>query len=71
MLNDMNETGAILNAAWIVGCAATFGSQMGLIMSIGSEYIPAFLTAKLACGLTALAAGMAYTWHGRRGWLEK
>lgn len=71
MLNDMNETGAILNAAWIVGCAAMFGSQMGLIMSIGSEYIPAFLTAKLACGLTALAAGMAYTWHGRRGRLEK
>lgn len=70
MLNDMNETGAILNAAWIVGCAATFGSQMGLIMSIGSEYIPAFLTAKFACGFTALAAAIFYTWHANKNKAE-
>ena len=61
MMKDMGKRGVVLNAAWIVSCAAVFGSQMGLIMGIGMEYLPAFLAGKLLSGMAALAVGLLYT----------
>lgn len=60
-MKDMKKRGIVINAAWITCCAALFGSQLGLVMSIGQEYVVPYLAGKSAAGLTALAAAVILT----------
>lgn len=60
-MKNMDKRGIVINAAWISCCAALFGSQLGLVMSIGQEYIVPYLAGKSAAGLTALAAAIILT----------
>lgn len=60
-MKDMNKRGIVINAAWITCCAALFGSQLGLVMSIGQEYVAPYLAGKLGAGVTALALSIILT----------
>jgi ethanolamine transporter len=65
MMKDMDEKGVVINSAWIVCCAASLGSQMGLVLSFGTQYIGPYLTAKFASGFTALALAFFLTRNRR------
>ena len=53
----MNWKGKILNAAFAVSGAFTFGGQLGYVSSVSPENINPFIFGKLAAGITSL--GMA------------
>lgn len=67
MMRGMTKKGIVINAAWIVGCAAVFGSQMGMLMGINKEYLMPFIVGKLCTAFVGLAAALFYT----RGWKEE
>lgn len=60
-MKEMKKRGIVINAAWITCCAALFGSQLGLVMSIGQEYVIPYLAGKSAAGLTAFVASIVLT----------
>lgn len=55
---NMNWKGKILNGAFAVSGAFTFGGQLGYISSVAPEYVNPFIIGKLAAGLSAL--GVAF-----------
>ena len=55
---EMNWKGKILNAAFAVSGAFTFGGQLGYISSVSPENINPFIIGKLAAGIASL--GIAY-----------
>lgn len=64
-MKDMEKKGMVINTAWIVTCAATLGSQMGLVISMVPDALPAFLTAKFTSGAAAVAVAALYTARSR------
>jgi len=60
-MKNMKKRGIVINAAWLTCCAALFGSQLGLVMSIGQDYVVPYIAAKLGAGITALAASIVLT----------
>lgn len=61
MMRKMDPRGIVVNAAWIVCCAATCGGQLGLVLSVRPQYAGPFLTAKFGAGLCALALAFYMT----------
>lgn len=55
---NMNWKGKILNGAFAVSGAFTFGGQLGYISSVAPEYVNPFILGKMAAGLGALGVGM-------------
>lgn len=55
---NMNWKGKILNGAFAVSGAFTFGGQLGYISSVAPQYINPFIIGKLAAGLSALGVGI-------------
>ncbi|CAK7060247.1 ethanolamine utilization protein EutH [Tissierella sp. P1] len=52
--DKMNEKGKILNAAFAVSGAFTFGGQLGYISSVSPETVNPFIISKLAAGISAI-----------------
>ncbi|CAK7033664.1 ethanolamine utilization protein EutH [Tissierella sp.] len=52
--DKMNEKGKVLNAAFIVSGAFTFGGQLGYISSVSPETINPFIVSKLVGGISAI-----------------
>ena len=52
--DKMNEKGKILNAAFAVSGAFTFGGQLGYISSVSPDSINPFIVSKLVAGLSAI-----------------
>lgn len=55
---NMNWKGKILNGAFAVSGAYTFGGQLGYISSVAPDYVNPFIIGKMAAGLAALGLGM-------------
>ena len=52
--DKMNNKGKVLNAAFAVSGAYTFGGQLGYIASVSSEAVNPFIISKLVAGITAI-----------------
>lgn len=52
--DKMNEKGKILNAAFTVSGAFTFGGQLGYISSVSPETVNPFIASKIAAGISAI-----------------
>lgn len=52
--DKMNEKGKILNAAFAVSGAFTFGGQLGYISSISPKSVSPFIVSKLVAGISAI-----------------
>jgi len=52
--DKMNEKGKVLNAAFAVSGAFTFGGQLGYISSVAPDSINPFIVSKLVAGLSAI-----------------
>lgn len=52
--DKMNEKGKILNAAFAVSGAFTFGGQLGYISSVSPESVNPFIVSKLVSGVSAI-----------------
>lgn len=52
--DKMNEKGKILNAAFAVSGAFTFGGQLGYISSVSPETVNPFIVSKLTAGISAI-----------------
>ncbi len=52
--DKMNEKGKILNAAFAVSGAFTFGGQLGYISSVSPEAVNPFIVSKLTAGISAI-----------------
>lgn len=52
--NEMNWKGKIINAAFAVSGAFTFGGQLGYVSAVSSESVNPFVIGKLAAGLSSL-----------------
>lgn len=55
---NMNWKGKILNGAFAVSGAFTFGGQLGYISSVAPEYTNPFIVGKLVAGIAALGVGV-------------
>lgn len=55
VFEDMNWKGKILNAAFAVSGAFTFGGQLGYISSVSPETVNSFIVGKLVAGISGLA----------------
>ncbi len=55
---NMNWKGKILNGAFAVSGAFTFGGQLGYVASVAPEYVNPFIVGKLAAGISALGVGL-------------
>ena len=56
--DNMNDKGKVLNAAFAVSGAFTFGGQLGYISSISNSYTNPFIIAKLVSGFSAIIVAM-------------
>lgn len=54
--DKMSNKGKVLNAAFAVSGAYTFGGQLGYISSVSSKAINPFITSKLVAGIFAIMA---------------
>lgn len=52
--DKMNSKGKILNAAFVVSAAYTFGGQLGYISSVSNEAVNPFIISKLVAGILAI-----------------
>ncbi|WP_353095061.1 ethanolamine utilization protein EutH [Tissierella praeacuta] len=52
--NKMNEKGKIINAAFVVSGAFTFGGQLGYISSVSKDAVNPFIASKLVAGVSAI-----------------
>jgi ethanolamine transporter len=52
--SEMNEKGKILNAAFAVSGAFTFGGQLGYVSAVSPENVNPFIIGKLAAGIASL-----------------
>lgn len=52
--HEMNWKGKILNAAFAVSGAYVFGGQLGYVTSVAPQAVNAFITGKLAAGVTSI-----------------
>lgn len=52
--DKMNQKGKILNAAFAVSGAFTFGGQLGYISSVSPEAVNPFIASKLVAGISAI-----------------
>lgn len=52
--DKMNDKGKVLNAAFAVSGAFTFGGQLGYISSVSPDNVNAFIVAKLVGGISAV-----------------
>jgi ethanolamine transporter len=52
--DKMDEKGKIINAAFVVSGAFTFGGQLGYIASISSQMVTPFILAKLSAGISGI-----------------
>lgn len=52
--DKMNSKGKILNAAFAVSGAFTFGGQLGYISSVAPDMVNSYITSKLTAGFTAI-----------------
>lgn len=52
--DKMNDKGKVLNAAFAVSGAFTFGGQLGYISSVSPQNVNAFIVAKLVGGISAI-----------------
>lgn len=69
--NDMNWKGKILNAAFAVSGAFTFGGQLGYVSSVSPEIANSFIAGKLAAGITAMAVALLIIkYEGRKEGME-
>ncbi len=61
MMDKMNKKGIVLNSAFAVSGAFTFGSHLAFTMAFNSEYILPVLVGKLVAGFTSLlVAGFVF-----------
>lgn len=56
--DKMNKKGKILNAAFAVSGAFTFGGQLGYISSVAPEFVNPFIMGKLTAGMSAILLGL-------------
>ena len=56
--NEMNWKGKILNAAFAVSGAYTFGGQLGYISSVSPESVNPFIVGKITSGIAALCVAV-------------
>jgi ethanolamine transporter len=54
MFKDMDDKGKIINSAFTVSAAFTFGGQFGFIAGVEKEMIIPVVTGKVIAGLSAL-----------------
>jgi ethanolamine transporter len=55
MMKDMDEKGAVLNAAFSVSAAFVFGSHLGFTMGINSTFVAPMVVGKIISGIAAVA----------------
>lgn len=60
LTKEMNRKGLVLNGAWSVACAGTFGSQMSFIMNVRPEMLDEFVISKMIAGAFALLVSILY-----------
>jgi ethanolamine transporter len=61
MMKDMDNRGKVLNSAFAVSAAFTFGDHLGYTAGIGEQsLIFAMIVGKLVAGITAVAVAMAF-----------
>jgi len=58
MMKDMDEKGALLNAAFSVSAAFTFAGHLAFTMAFDASHIPAMILAKLVAGILALLVAL-------------
>ena len=54
MIKDMNPRGKVLNSAWLVCAAATFGAHLGFTASVAPSMISTLIVGKISAGLIAM-----------------
>lgn len=61
MVKDMNYRGKVVNIAFSVSAAFTFGDHLGFTAGFAPELLPAVIIGKLAGGISALAVALWLT----------
>jgi ethanolamine transporter len=60
MMKDMNNRGKVLNCAFAVSAAFTFGDHLGFTAGVEPQLIFAMIVGKLVAGFTAVAVAMLF-----------
>ena len=60
-VKDMNYRGKVVNIAFSVSAAFTFGDHLGFTAGFAPEILPAVIIGKLAGGISALAVALWLT----------
>ena len=61
MVKDMDRRGKVVNVAFAVSAAFTFGDHMGFTAGFAPEFLPAVIMGKLAGGVSAVAVALLLT----------
>ena len=61
MMKDMDKRGKVLNVAFAVSAAFTFGDHLGFTAGFAPEMLPSMIVGKLVAGASAIAAAMLLT----------
>lgn len=57
-MKQMPRKGVVVNTVWIVLVSGIFGSQLGLVMSVCPEILPAFFAGKFVAALVAVSVAL-------------
>ena len=57
-MKDMDDKGAVLNAAFAVSASWVFAGHLAFTLSFNAEYVLAMIVSKLVAGITAVAAAL-------------
>ncbi len=61
MMKDMDRRGKVLNVAFAVSAAFTFGDHLGFTAGFAPEMLPSMIVGKLVAGASAIVAAMLLT----------
>ena len=61
MVKDMDSRGKVVNVAFAVSAAFTFGDHMGFTAGFAPEFLPPVIVGKLAGGISAVAVALLLT----------
>ena len=61
MVKDMDSRGKVVNVAFAVSAAFTFGDHMGFTAGFAPEFLPAVIVGKLVGGVSAVAVALLLT----------